>query len=319
MRGRTTAVERDGGVASERIAILGLRQAGKSTFLAVLPYALTQEESKWEIKPTRETLKQMMDLNRRVFAEGLYPVPTPEREEVSDVLTFEVMREAEYWGLKEGAVFELRADDIPGGWVPGAAGSNAAFADFYEEYVKGCVGIIFLIDPQHRWLADDPDAEGKGEVKKGKGQYLFTFNSILDELTALHGDGLIIAFCITKLDQEPDGEAYFNDTGKLSPDEFIDNKAAEILGPKVKRQIDNKLRRSAVRWFGVSATGYYEGDDGKKYTQHTMKRHDNKDVIGIARPDLLEPLGVAEAAEWVFDQVAERYIRGRNRRGLFGR
>lgn len=314
MRGKTTPEEQDRASSSERVAILGLRRAGKSTFLAVLSHALIQNRSDWEVNPHRHTQKRMKYLDDRVFRNGLFPDPTVEREKESDTLTFEVKREARLWGMVEGDVFELRADDIPGGPVEGLAGQDETFTNFYEEYVKECAAIIFLIDPQHKWL-DNSENQERGKVKEGEAPYLYYFKSILNELVNLRGSDLIVAFCITKLDQEPDGLVYFEDSGDQSPNEYLDRKAAEVLGEEAKRHIDNRLRRNTVRWFGVSATGYYVDADGHKHTQHTRKIDPAKGTewAAIARPDLLKPLGVAEAAEWVFDQVAARHMRGRGR------
>jgi len=320
MRGQSTPEEPDRASTSERVAILGLRQAGKSTFLAVLSNALTP--SHWKVVPkegtVNETVRKLNVLRERLMKYGFYPPPTPEGQMLSGDFTFKVTREARFWGLKEGDVFELRADDIPGGPVEGLAGPVGTFREFYEEYVKECAAIIFLIDPQHKWLVESEDQE-RGAVKEGQGPYLYVFTSILDELVALRGNNLIIAFCITKLDQEPDGRAFFDDSGDRSADEYLDKKAREILGEVVKDHIDSVLRDNPVRWFGVSATGYYVDTDGQWRSQHTRKLDptDGIERAAIARPNDLKPLGVAEAAEWVFDQVAARHIRARRPRGRF--
>ena len=62
--------------AEKTISILGLKGAGKSTFLAVLNLALALDQSPWRIRPVGETIGIMSGLMNYLFNKGLYPDAT---------------------------------------------------------------------------------------------------------------------------------------------------------------------------------------------------------------------------------------------------
>ena len=77
-----------------------------------------------------------------LFALGEYPPPTIEDKEMN----FFVEKEATMLGLKPGAQFKLHVADVPGEAVKGVSSGSAIYHDFYQTHLKGCAGIIFLLD-----------------------------------------------------------------------------------------------------------------------------------------------------------------------------
>ncbi|MDA0245163.1 MAG: hypothetical protein OT477_17240 [Chloroflexi bacterium] len=286
----------------EKVAILGLKKSGKSTFLTVLQLALALQESPWQFTPRGNTKIIMHELTERLISQGLYPISTPEGEDPHP-MKFRAEREARFLGLQEGDWFDVQAHDVPGAWVKGISGGNY---DFYEKYVKDCRAIIFLIDPQESWIEE-------GEVEPGRSPYFTVFNNILNELNEHSSNKVYVAFCITKLDQEQDTPALFAEEGSCD-ENYLEEKATKILRKATKARIDHFFKHDRCRWFGISATGYYK-DENNIMRSQLMERTDEKGqkVAGIARPDELEPIGVAEAVEWVFNSIANIHIGTRTR------
>lgn len=289
---------------SAKIAIIGLKKSGKSTFLTVLHYALVKRGSRWRIRPLdKRTIREINRLTKRLFEQRLYPPSTAAGEGRIPDMRFHVERESILLGLGEGTRFELVAADLPGDAVLGISGEKE-FHGFYEEYVKGCAAIIFLIDPQEKWLEDvtrDPYAD----------YYYSVFNSILAELGAQGSQRIHAAFCITKLDKEEDTPSSFSEDGYYDLLK-LEAKAAEILGDGTKATIDQSFRR--VKWYAVSATGYYQDEDGT-YRSQFVVRHapgESNEQPGIVRPRDLTPIGVVEVAEYVFNLIAAEQIHSRD-------
>ena len=292
----------------ENVAILGFRKSGKSTFLTVLHWALARSGSRWRIRPLGKTKEMINELTRRLFSQGLYPEPTPEGVDPPH-MRFHVEIEARLLGLQEGDWFELQAADVPGTAVMGVFG-DPSFRHFYETYVKDCAAIIFLIDPQERWL------EGES-LDPSLDDYYPPFFSILAELGEQTTKEMYAAFCVTKLDKEPDTPDSFIEDGYWN-EMNLEEKATRILGTVTKAAIDQFFDRRRLRWFPVSATGYYTDERGKRKSQFIMRRVPGTDeeAAGIAKPRELAPLGVVEVVEWVFGSIAKRNIFDRTEKKL---
>lgn len=291
-----------------KIAILGLKGSGKSTFLTVLNRALAQNNSTWKILPLGNTIREMNELTTRLSM-GLYPDSTPEGEDPPP-MHFHVEQEKRLFGLREGDWFELQAADVPGAAVKGIIG-GPQFQHFYKTYVKNCAAIVFLIDPREEWL--------QGTEKEDFIDYYWpVFNSILAELGEQNTQKMYAAFCITKLDDDKDTPKSFQDEGYWDDFELdLEEKASIIMGSGTKALIDQFFDSDRLRWFPISATGYYIDEKGNRVTQFRMRGNE----AGIARPVSLNPLGVAEAIEWVFNSIAKDNIsqRDNDRYNKFGK
>ena len=270
------------------VSILGLKKAGKTTFLAVLNLALALEESPWRIRPVGQTIRDMSELTEKIFSQGEYPEQTQEENK----MFFVVEKEATMLGLKPGAQFRLHAADVPGEATKGVAGA-AIYHDFYEQHVKGSSGIIFLLDSQQKWI------EGEQAINENADPYYSLFSTIIDQIQGQTEDVKpYIVFCVTKMDQIKeqgpnsrfDTEGYFDGVEKL---------VEEILGINTKARIDHAFDDDHVHWLPVSATGFTDDKDKKRVSQSI--ENSNK----IRNPKAIKPIGVAEALEWVLDRLAD--------------
>ena len=105
-------------------------------------------------------------------------------------------------------------------------------------------------------------------------------------------------YCVTKIDllvgQGANSE--FDKTGYFGEVEDI---ARDILGKSTKALIDQTFDANHVLWLPVSATGF-TGEGNKRVSQFVEK----KEAYGIRNPKDLRPIGLAEALEWVLDNLA---------------
>ena len=293
----------------KKVAILGLRRAGKSTFLAVLSRALDDIDSPWTIAPKDEdAIKNMNYYRDMLFNKRLYPPNTPESGPTR-VLRFTVYRERGRLGIRSGGMYELEVADVPGGAMRGIFGP-AEHQKFYEEYVEGRAGIIFLLDPQQKWKEGEP-LSGDSYADP----YYPLFSSIVEQIRLQFApyepviQNVYVAFCVTKLDTIYDQPKH-RKADKMFADEGIceatEKHAEDILGPKTKRYIDRYFKN--VRWMPVSATGYTKDRE----VQFEERYEDGTNKAGIRDPVNLSPIGVAEAVEWILDQIAEDNARAWN-------
>lgn len=276
------------------ISILGLKKAGKTTFLAVLNLALALEESPWRIRPVGETISEMSELMTKVFAQGEYPEGTREEKPMG----FVVEKEATMLGLKPGAQFRLHAADVPGEATKGVAGA-AIYHDFYDRNVKGSSGIMFLLDSQQIWL------EGQEISNEKMDPYFPLFSTIINQIQDQTNDAKpYIVFCITKVDQfKFNNEEHLNRFADEGYFDDIETLAEQILGKSTKAIIDHTFDADHIYWLPVSATGFtIEG----KYRKSQENNETNQDGVNrIRNPKDIKPIGVAEALEWVLDNLAD--------------
>jgi len=274
--------------AEKTISILGLKGAGKSTFLAVLNLALALDQSPWRIRPVGETIGIMSGLMNYLFNKGLYPDATL----VDQKMEFFVEKDATMLGLQPGAQFKLKTADVPGEAVKGVSSVSANYHDFYQTSLKGCEGIVFLLDFKEKWR------EGELIENESADIYFPLFSSILAEIREQADTNPYVVFCVTKIDllvgQGANSE--FDKTGYFGEVEDI---ARDILGKSTKALIDQTFDANHVLWLPVSATGF-TGEGNKRVSQFVEK----KEAYGIRNPKDLRPIGLAEALEWVLDNLA---------------
>jgi energy-coupling factor transporter ATP-binding protein EcfA2 len=275
------------------IAILGLKGAGKSTFLSVLNLALSLDQSPWRIRPVGESIAVMSNLMESLYKKGLYPDATSFEQEME----FFVEKEATALGLKSGARFLLKTADVPGEAVKGVGSPDELYHNFYEKHLKGCAGIIFLLDYNEKWREGEIVEEEEGDL------YFPLFSSIFAEISEQSIAKPYVAFCVTKADMIPgmgpssilDKHGYIDD---------IEEVAKELLGRNTKALIDQSFDDDHIYWLPVSSTGYTTVGE-KRLSQSIEKTIEGVSRAGIRNPKDLQPIGVAEALEWVLDNLAD--------------
>jgi uncharacterized protein YozE (UPF0346 family) len=286
------------------ISILGLKQSGKSTFLTVLNLSLALEESPWRIRPKGTTIRVMAELMDSLFNKGLYP----EQTQIETDMCFVVEKEATYLGLKPGAYFELHAADVPGEAVKGVSSDVSIYHNFYENHLKGCSGVIFLLDPKEAWL------DGTQAETEFADNYFPLFSSILAEIGEYTDTNPYFVFCVTKVDLMEGPNSQFDKEGYL---EDVESLAGKILGRSTKAVIDQSIDLNHIYWLPVSATGFT--GEGEKRTTQFVPNKGSSGESGIKNPRDLKPIGVAEALGWVLDKLADddeevRIIRTRGKK-----
>jgi GTPase SAR1 family protein len=274
----------------KRIAILGLKGSGKSTFLSVLNLALSQKNSPWRIRPVGGSITSLIHLQEYIFAKGLFPSATHEESPMA----FLVEKEATMLGLQPGARFQFYTTDIPGEAVKGRSSQDPAYHDFYEQNLKGCSGIIFLLDPEETWRRDSID--------ENIDVYYPLFNSILAEIKNQAEGDVFIAFCLTKLDMVLPVDSDFALHGVLRD---IEIRAEQILGKATKKLINNYFESDHISWFPVSSIGYIS-EENRGSSQFTIREvDDGYELSGIKNPRELTPIGIADAMEWILNSVTD--------------
>ena len=279
--------------AEKNISILGLKGAGKSTFLAVLNLALATEQSSWRIRPVGRTIGVMATLLDHLFSKGLYPDATGFEQEME----FFVEKDATMLGLQPGALFRLRTADVPGEAVRGVSSVDSVYHGFYERYLKGCSGIIFLLDYKEKWREKAVSESENADV------YFPLFSSILAEIREQNDINPYVVFCLTKVDML-DGQGPNSTFDKTGYFDSVEQVAGKILGRNTKALIDQTFDADRVLWLPVSATGF-TGTGPKRQTQCVEKRDSTGGLIfGIRNPQDLKPIGVAESLEWILNNLA---------------
>ena len=286
------------------ISILGLKKAGKTTFLAVLKLALAKQKSPWTIRPVDKTIKDMSDLTSKIFSQGEYP----EQTDKDNKMFFVVEKDATNLGMTPGAYFRLHAADVPGEAVKGVAGT-ALHHDFYNQHVKGSSGIIFLLDSQQKWI------EGGHSSTFNTDPYFSLFSTIIDQILAeTENEKPYIVFCVTKVDQV-EGQGPHSKFDKEGYFEGVEDLAKIILGENTKDIIDHAFDDDHIAWLPVSATGFT--GEGKNRVCQSIETTSGEGVNKIRNPRDLKPIGVAESLEWILDRLAkdDDYVRTKRTRG----
>ena len=290
----------------KKLAILGLRGSGKSTFMAVLNLAMSDAENptKWNITAfDRETNRLIYEFENRILNEGLYPVSTTEKV----MMQFRANKNAELGGLIPGGDFKIIAGDVPGEAIKGGTSEFARFHDFYQENVAGSSAIIFLLDPHEAWK------EKEGESFN----YFPLFRNILTELKQQAPD-VYLAFGVTKIDALPKdipSENIVNNIYKYgqSQDVTVAEQLAEfVLGKQTKGWIEKNFNQGNLSWWLISATGFIIDNKSNVSSQFIEKQTENGLQPGIKEPNNIKPIGVVEIVEWALRKIAREAENGRD-------
>ena len=310
-------------VKQKRLSILGLRGAGKSTFMAMLLKALSSRDfqSTWKISADtndREDINQpstndlIFELENYIFTEQIYP---PRTESVKP-MNFTAEKDADWVTLIAGGRFKIKAGDVPGEAVLGRRGGER-HRRFYENFVDDVSAIIFLIDPQELWKEDEKEID-----------YYPLLRSILTEALGSN-DKIYVAFGVTKIDALPEAKFPKQEFPDIVRDAEEQNEetakkiAEKIIGEAAIDWIEYHFK-DRLSWWMLSATGFIEVN-GNKVTQHKNREYtaDSGKVITqscITDKSKLKPLGIVEIVEWALDRIA--YSEEKKRRlftGALGR
>ncbi len=275
------------------IAILGLKGAGKSTFLSVLNLALSLNRSPWRIRPVGESIAIMSKLMDSLYRNGIYPDATTFEQNME----FYVEKEATALGLKPGAKFLLKTADVPGEAVKGVGSPDELYHNFYQNHLKGCSGIIFLLDYKEKWREGETNENSNGDI------YFPVFSSIFAEISEQSNTNPYVVFCVTKADmiKNMGPGSSFDEKGYI---ENIEDIAEEVLGRSTKALIDQSFDDDHLLWLPVSSTGFTTMGS-EKLSQYSEKTINGVALSVIRNPKDLNPIGVAEALEWVLNNLAD--------------
>lgn len=147
-----------------RIGMLGPRASGKTTYLAVLDFALARATDDWTIRGADAVADEFLNRRAMMLAERYFPELTADLDGLSFVLTGTV-RTPSRWGRssprEKTAELQLDLLDVPGEYthIPDAEpdlSSHGLYQGLPEnqflDYLAACDGILVLFDP---FMEDD--------------------------------------------------------------------------------------------------------------------------------------------------------------------
>ena len=246
-----------------RIGIWGTQDSGKTTYLAMLYYALILAEE-WEVtadRAARDFVQQHIDQ----IETGNFP-PSTELTEIIPIFTYTLRWQQQDYTATVNKVV-LNFIDAPGGFyerihstnvqivkppsqetnAETQLGQNQNNAIGIVDYLLSCDGIIFLLDPMRR--------------KEQGDSYISLLFDLFQEFQErsrqedMKTERLrqYMAFCVTKLDKE---EIW---SQGLEPAEL----AKDVMGVKLFKSLKtNFCQKGRYTFFSVASIGRYQDKDG---------------------------------------------------------
>jgi hypothetical protein len=303
------------------IAMWGAPGSGKTTFLAALSIALTQQASEWNLSgadaPSEARLVQMTsELHGRVFPEA-----TQRYEELHWVLGKRVAHVTRRLFRKPVTTYQplsigLDLVDSSGEFM-GASSYGGAVRGEVVDRLKQSRGIVYVFDPDREFQVGDA--------------FEHTYSLCVQLRRLLAGapdfDGKLphyVAVCVTKFDELPVLETA-RELGLLTIDdddpygfprvpeddarqlfERLCEVSATGSGEMVLRTLENFFRPERIRFFVTSAVGFhvsertgrFDLDDPQNLLPDANGAHQTR-VRGPVRP-----INVVEPVLWLSEQVA---------------
>ena len=271
------------------LGMWGLPESGKTTFLAMLTRAISQEE--WSIYARDQPSRQMLaKANKRLFLEEVYPLRSSETRRC----WFTVSMPVAFPGRGEVS-FHLGFLDTKG-----------IDFDLIEQvesevfqHLSKCKGILFLID-------SDTDHGLWPDPKERHTNLYLRLGNALSELRILGRAPRVrplIAFCLTKVDLRSSNLA---DRCWADPQSF----GEELIGQAATEVIWKFCEPKRVEWFSCSATGFCN-IDGEKVSQR-YKAEDGEWRVRDASQ--LAPVRLTEPIEWLLKEIRREQKKGLRRR-----
>lgn len=281
-----------------QIGLWGPREAGKTTFLAMLYHECLRRE--WRIKPEGEALKFVKDTHRFLFNKGEFPPPT--QISATKVYQFRVTPpQRGLFGGRSSRTFVLSFPDVGGEWYEDyeKARAQAQSGQNPMEILARCRGLLLLVDPdpsfRNRREEDDPDRGGEQKASS----YFEMLLDLTSELEGASGEAgstvRYVAVVLTKMDKPGNWEQ------RDQPDRF----AQSVLTPHELRIIENLVPRDHLRYYASSAVGVFQDRDGQLRSNfEEFKDEEGKPKSRIPAPDKIQPFNVLEPLEWLMEMLS---------------
>lgn len=303
------------------IAMWGAPSSGKTTFLAALSIALTQQQSQWNLSgadaPSEARLIQMThDLHS-----GKFPEATKSYEELRWMLRKRVPHTSRRLFRKPVTTYQPRAVALDlvdsSGELMGADPTGTVRAEMVDR-LKESRGVVYMFDPDREFQVGDAFAHT---------------HSLCVQLTRLLADapdydGTLphyVALCVTKFDElpvfetarrlgllmidedSPHGFPYVPEDDALVLFEELCKVSASGAGHMVARTLRNFFRPERIRFFVTSAVGFHVSNRTGRFDpedpQNLLPDADGAHQARVRGP--VWPINVMEPLLWLSEELAD--------------
>lgn len=271
-----------------KIGLWGSREAGKTTYLAMLNYIAL--ESGWEIQSADLESEEFLGrMDRRIFRDHLFPPPTVGEQ---NIYKYHIAppNQGVFGFLKNRRKYTLALLDVGGEAFETPERYRQEMqrqegVDVYQ-YLSECAGIIFLLDPCRPEPRPKSDDLSYFEILS---RAFFELRQQIDPRRPVRIPSAV-AFCLAKMD-EPEHRPYRN-----RPREH----AADIVGRFAMRTIENNCVPRRYEFFACSAIGTVKDDMGNESPNYIPA---DDGTLQIADTENTRPFGLLEPLEWIFKQI----------------
>jgi len=247
-----------------QLGIWGTARAGKTTYLGRLYTELLKSEI-WTVYASKESLDY---INKIVdgLEKGTFPVPNNPLTKKLKQYDYRLTGEKQPF---KGINLMLRFIDAPGEFYEDPEkGKGTVEVEGQKvsidilEYLSGCHGIIFLLDPEQESLPENKKLSSI--LRKLMQDFHHRYINQDAKITKLQQ---YMAFCVTKVDK-----GNFWQESK-DPEKFV----KRIMGTETYKYIKNNYcLEPRLNFFPVSSIGRYKKEDQWKEVVNDPKQHDSQ-------------------------------------------
>lgn len=296
----------------KRIGIWGVSGSGKTTYLAMLSHAI-DEAGKLSLDHADEQSKEFVQSStHQLLKLGFFPPPTELARDNIRIYRFRLFRKSYLHIFKELLGFRvsfsendrvlLEMIDAAGAWFEYNRYRKLRVqfpdaADFIDNYLRSCQGLIVLYDPADKMPTIASDTEGGNEVSEATSGSPIDLLNMLIDLPKEDDSPYIpqsLAICITKVDG-------FNRWDNKGNPKHL---AKEALPENVISRLKRVCRPGYYEFFAVSAIGVARdnGQDVPNIEPNddplTQKEHPYK-----LRSTNVKPYGLLKPLNWLLDKI----------------
>lgn len=247
-----------------KLGIWGATGSGKTTYLGRLYTELLNSEN-WTVYASQKSLNYINDIVG-VLDNGIFPPFT--NPKISKLKEYDYRLTGEEQPFK-GVNVMLRFIDAPGEWYENPdLGKQKVEVEGQElsidilEYLSGCHGIIFLLDPEQKRLP---------EKKKLSFVLLKLMQEFHERYNAQFQDNKVrklqqyMAFCVTKVDK---GDFWQE---SVEPEKF----AKRVMGTEIYQRLQNNFcLGKRLNFYPVSSIGRYKEGEQWKEAVNYLEQND---------------------------------------------
>lgn len=264
------------GIPSASVGIWGSKQAGKTTYLAMLRHAMN--DSDWSMKACdRESQTFLEKAYHTIFVNGTFPDPT--RVEAARVYSYWFQRPRSYFEKVAGSrkTFRVEFVDASGEWFEGTGLGSATYGwDDPYSYLAECQGIVCLLDPIRMAREGEAYANLVADALQQVQQHMS-----LDRKAKLPH---YVAFALSKADEDE----YWSDRTK--PESII----KKLVGRNGLNLIKRHCHWRRRQFFAFSAIGRVQGKPN--YEMHNGR-------IRIKNRDNIESFHLFDPLKWILEKL----------------